>query len=100
MTVFASAGQANTMDYKANDVGYVPGIAGHFIQNTGNDDLVMLNLFKTGEFVEFSLNQWLRHLPVQMTEQHLRLSPTAIARIPDKHFNIIPASSAGGTDPR
>jgi oxalate decarboxylase len=82
MTVFASAGEATTMDYKANDVGYVPGIAGHYIRNTGNDDLVMLNIFKTGEFVEFSLNQWLRHLPVQMVKQHLRLSATDIAMIP------------------
>jgi oxalate decarboxylase len=90
MTVFASAGQATTMDYKANDVGFVPAIAGHYIQNTGNDDLAFLTLFKTSEFVEFSLNQWLRHLPVPMTEQHLRLSPTAIAMIPDKSMNIIP----------
>jgi oxalate decarboxylase len=104
MTVFASAGEAQTMDYKANDVGYAPAISGHYIQNTGNDDLNFLALFKTDEFVEFSLNQWLRHLPVQMVEQHLRLSATEIARIPDKHFNIIPASSTGGstggTDPR
>jgi oxalate decarboxylase len=104
MTVFASAGDAQTMDYKSNDVGYVPAIAGHYIQNTGSDDLVMLNLFKTDQFVEFSLNQWLRRLPVQMTEQHLRLSATEIAMIPDKHLNIIAANSAssgtGGTDPR
>jgi oxalate decarboxylase len=90
MTVFASAGQAHTMDYKANDVGYVPAVAGHYIQNTGNDDLEFLTLFKSGQFVEFSLNQWLRRLPVHMTEQHLRLSPTAIARIPDQSMNIIP----------
>jgi hypothetical protein len=36
------------------------------------------------------LNQWLRHLPVQMTEQHLRLSANAIAKIPDQSMNIIP----------
>jgi oxalate decarboxylase len=88
MTVFASAGQAQTMDYKANDVGLVPAIAGHYIQNTGNDDLAFLTLFRSGEFVEFSLDQWLRRLPVQMTEQHLHLSPTAIARIPDTAYNI------------
>jgi oxalate decarboxylase len=88
MTVFASSGQAHTMDYKANDVGFVPAIAGHYIQNTGNDDLEFLTIFKSPEFVEFSLNQWLRRLPVQMTEQHLKLSPTAIASIPDKAMNI------------
>ena len=90
MTVFASAGQAHTMDYNANDVGFVPAIAGHYIQNTGSDDLVFLALFKTGQFVEFSLDQWLRRLPVQMTEQHLRLSPSAIARIPNSRNNIFP----------
>jgi oxalate decarboxylase len=90
MTVFASAGEAHTMDYKANDVGLAPAISGHYIQNTGNDDLAFLALFKTNEFVEFSLDQWLRRIPVQMTQQHLRLSPTAIARIPDQGMNIFP----------
>jgi oxalate decarboxylase len=90
MTVFASAGEAQTMDYKANDVGLAPAIAGHYIQNTGNDDLAFLALFKSSEFVEFSLDQWLRRIPVQMTVQHLRLSPSAIARIPDQSMNIFP----------
>jgi len=69
-------------------VGFVPAIAGHYLQNTGNDDLVFLALFKTNEFVEFSLNQWIRRLPVQMTEQHLRLTGAEIARIPDTKDNI------------
>jgi oxalate decarboxylase len=88
MTVFASAGEARTMDYKPNDVGYVPAIAGHYLQSTGTDDLVFLSLFKTSEFVEFSLDQWLRRLPAQITEQHLHLNPAAIARIPDTKNNI------------
>ena len=82
------------MDYKANDVGVAPAIAGHYIQNTGNDDLAFLALFKSSEFVEFSLDQWLRRIPVQMTEQHLRLSPAAISRIPDHGMNIFPGSGA------
>ena len=98
MTVFNSAGEAHTMDYKSNDVGLAPAISGHYIQNTGNDDLSFLALFKTDTFEEFSLNQWLRRLPVQMTEQHLRLSPTTIARIPDMANNIIPANGTGNAD--
>jgi len=90
MTVFDSAGEAHTMDYQANDVGLAPAISGHYIQNTGNDALAFLAIFKSPEFIEFSLNQWLRRLPVQMTEQHLKLSPTEIAMIPDKSMNIIP----------
>ena len=90
MTVFASAGQAHTMDYNANDVGFVPAIAGHYIQTTGDDDLVFLALFKRSEFVEFSLDQWLRRLPVQLVQQHLHLSPAAIAKIPVTRNNIFP----------
>ncbi len=99
MTVFAAEGEAQTMNFKANDVGFVPAVCGHYIQNTGNDDMEFLAIFKTDQFVEFSLNQWLRRLPVQMTEAETNLSPTAIARIPDIRDNIIPASSSGGTDP-
>jgi hypothetical protein len=41
-------------------------------------------------YIKFSLNQPLRRLPGQMTQQHLKLSPTAIATIPDKANDIIP----------
>lgn len=91
MTVFTSAGDARTMDYRANDendVGFVPQVAGHYVENMGNDDLVFLALFKSSYFSEVSLNQWIRRLPVQMTQQHLHLDATAIARIPETNNNI------------
>jgi oxalate decarboxylase len=88
MTVFASAGEARTMDYKANDVGYVPQVAGHYIENSGTEDLVFLALFKSSYFSEVSLNQWIRRLPGLITQQHLNLTPAQIAGIPDKNNNI------------
>jgi oxalate decarboxylase len=66
----------------------VPQVAGHYIENSGSSDLVFLALFKSANFSEVSLNQWIRHLPVQMTEQHLGLSAGTIARIPDISNNI------------
>jgi oxalate decarboxylase len=69
-------------------VGYVPQVAGHYVENTGNDDLVFLALFKSSYFSEISLNQWIRRLPVLMTEQHLKLTSAQIARIPDTANNI------------
>jgi oxalate decarboxylase len=89
MTVFASEGQARTMDYKPNDVGFVPQVAGHYVENSGNDDLVFLTLFKSSYFSEVSLNQWLRRLPESMVRQHLHVDASAIARIPDQSDNII-----------
>ena len=42
MTVFNSSEQSRTMDFNANDVGFVPAVAGHYIENTGDTDLVSL----------------------------------------------------------
>ena len=57
MTVFNAKQDAHTMDYNANDVGYVPAMAGHYIENTSTEDLVFLEMFAAGEYQEFSLNQ-------------------------------------------
>lgn len=70
------------MDFNANDVGFVPMVAGHYVENTGDTDLVFLEMFKAGQFVDFSLNNWLRHLPPEMVTAHLNLDQTAINKIP------------------
>jgi oxalate decarboxylase len=41
----------------------LPRVAGHYVENTGDTDLVVLEMFATGEFQEISLNNWIRHLP-------------------------------------
>jgi oxalate decarboxylase len=71
MTVFTPVGSARTMDFKANDVGYVPAMAGHYVENTGDTDLVVLEMFKASEFVDVSLNNWLRRLPPELVASHL-----------------------------
>jgi oxalate decarboxylase len=75
-------GEARIMDFKANDVGYVPKMAGQYVENTGDADLVVLDMFKAPEFVDVSLNNWLRHLPPEMLASHLGLNPAQIATIP------------------
>jgi oxalate decarboxylase len=82
MTVFVPVGNARTMDYNANDVGFVPAVAGHYVENTGDTDLVFLELFAANEFMDVSLNNWLRKLPTQMVTQHLNLDSASIKRIP------------------
>jgi oxalate decarboxylase len=82
MTVFAPVGSARTVDVKANDVGYVPAVAGHYIENTGDTDLVALEMFKAPEFVDVSLNNWIRRLPPEMVTSHLGLDATTIRTIP------------------
>lgn len=83
MTVFSSSGKARTMNFNANDVGIVPAAAGHYIENTGSEDIVFLEMFKSAEFSDVSLNQWVRRLPELIVREHLHLSAQEIQRIPD-----------------
>jgi oxalate decarboxylase len=83
MTMFASSGKARTMNFRANDVGFVPAVAGHYVENLGNEDLVFLELFKTSVYADFSLNQWIRRLPPLMAREHLKLETAEIEKIPD-----------------
>jgi oxalate decarboxylase len=89
MTVFASSGKARTTDFNANDVGYVPAVAGHYIENTGTEDVVFLEMFRSPIFADVSLNQWLRRLPQQMVTAHLHLNQSEIDQIPSRKNEVI-----------
>ena len=89
MTVFMPGGLARTMDFNANDVGYVPAMAGHYIENTGKTDLVFLEMFRAKQFMDFSLNNWIRRLPPEAVMAHLNLSEDEIRTIPAEKQEII-----------
>ena len=89
MTVFTSEG-ARTMDFNTNDVGFVPAVAGHYVENTGNTDLVFLETFKASEYLNFSLNNWLRRLPPEMVTSHLNLDAETIRKIPAEALDVLP----------
>jgi len=78
------------VDVNANDVGLVPFNAGHYVENTGDTDLVFLEMFKASEVVDFSLNQWIRRVPPEMVTSHLRLDKNAIQTIPAEKLEIVP----------
>jgi oxalate decarboxylase len=82
MTVFASNGRARTFDYQAGDVGYVPFAMGHYVQNTGNQPLQFLEMFRSDRFADISLAQWLALVPPKLVEAHLNLDPHIIAALP------------------
>ena len=89
MTVFTTDG-VRTMDFSANDVGFVPRVAGHYVENTGDTELVFLEMFAASEFADFSLNNWIRHLPPEMDTSHLNLDRETISKIPSESLVVIP----------
>src|SRR6202166_4690524 len=90
MTVFMPVGSARTMDFNANDVGFVPANAGHYVENTGDTDLIFLEMFKANEVLDVSLNQWIRRLPPEIVYSHLKLDRNAIQTIPAEKLEILP----------
>ena len=89
MTVFMPVGNARTMDYNANDVGYVPKVAGHYIENTGDTDLVFLEMLAAPQFLDVSLNNWLRRVPTEMVKAHLGFTDADIAKIPAEKLGVL-----------
>jgi oxalate decarboxylase len=81
MTVFASGGKARTFDYAAGDVGYIPFAMGHYVENTGDEPLRFLELFRSDHFADVSLNQWMALTPPELVRAHLNLDEQTIAAL-------------------
>jgi oxalate decarboxylase len=74
MTVFGANGTANTFDYQAGDVGYIPAPMGHYIENTGDTTLRFLEMFRSDHYADISLNQWMALTPPELVRAHLNIS--------------------------
>jgi len=90
MTVVTAEAKARTMDFNANDVGFVPSMAGHSIENTGTEDLVFLEMFRTSRYQDISLNQWISRMPDAMAETHLKLRARVIRGAPQDKHDVLP----------
>src|SRR5260370_28528428 len=66
MTVVDTGNKARTIDFQEGDVGYVQKTLLHYIDNTGDTDLIFLEMFKSSLFQEFSLSEWLAHTPAEL----------------------------------
>ena len=91
MTTFAAASTARTMDFEAGDVGYVPISSPHYVENTGDSDVVFLEMFKSGEYQDISLAEWMAHTPHLLMDQHLGVGMSMLESIPKQEIVITPA---------
>jgi oxalate decarboxylase len=89
MTVFAAEGQANTFDYQAGDVGYIPYPMGHYIENTGNEPLRFLEMFRSSYYADVSLDTWLALTPPAMVRATLNLDQRTIAKLRKRETPVV-----------
>lgn len=63
MTVFGSHGRARTDEFAKGDVGYVPQGYGHYIENTGKDELQVVLVLNNATYQSISITAWMAGTP-------------------------------------
>ncbi|OAA58666.1 Bicupin, oxalate decarboxylase/oxidase [Cordyceps fumosorosea ARSEF 2679] len=81
-TVYRAPDAARTFDFTAGDVGYVPRADAHYVENTGTEDLVFLEVLQAPKFTDISVAQWLALTPKQTVKDHLNLPDSLLDGIP------------------
>jgi oxalate decarboxylase len=92
MTVVATGNKGRTIDFQAGDVGYVQKSLLHYIENTGDTDLIFIEMFKSARFQEFSFSEWLAHTPPELVMAHLKIDNATYVAIPKMGGVIMPLS--------
>jgi oxalate decarboxylase len=92
MTVVATGNKARTMDFQEGDVGYVQKTLLHYIENTGDTDLIFLEMFKADRYQEFSFSEWLAHTPPELVMAHLHIDKATFDAIPKNGVSVTPLS--------
>jgi oxalate decarboxylase len=89
MTVVSTGNRARTMDFQTGDVGYVQQTLLHYIENTGDTDLIFLEMFKSSFYQDLSLSEWLTHTPPELVMAHLNIDKATLDAIPRDELVIV-----------
>jgi oxalate decarboxylase len=90
MTVVATGNLGRTMDFQEGDVGYVENTLLHYIENTGDTDLIFLEMFKSSYYQDLSLSEWLAHTPPELVMAHLHIDKATLDAIPKNGGVVMP----------
>ncbi|KAF5855581.1 hypothetical protein ETB97_008970 [Aspergillus alliaceus] len=73
VSVYQAPTAGATFDFSAGDISYVPATASHYIENTGGEDVVFLEMLQAPRFTDISIGQWLKLTPRQIIKDTLHL---------------------------
>jgi oxalate decarboxylase len=86
MTVFGSHGRVRTDEFSPGDVGYVPQGYGHYIENTGSDNLEVVLALNNATYQSVSITAWIAANPDLLL---FGVPESVFAKFP-KHALIMP----------
>lgn len=81
-TIYVAPDAGRTFDFTAGDVGYISQADAHYIENTGTEDLVFLEVLQAPRFSDISVAQWLALTPKQTVVDHLNLPDAVVDALP------------------
>lgn len=84
MTVFGSHGRARTEEFVAGDVGYVPQGYGHYIENTGEDELQVVLVLNNASYQSISITGWLAANPDLLLATNFGVPESVFAEMPKR----------------
>ena len=90
MTVFDSGHKARTMDFTTGDVGYIQQSRPHYIENTGSEDLLFLEVFPLATYEDISAAEWLAHTPTRLVDEHLHTGEEFLSNIAKEEAVVVP----------
>jgi oxalate decarboxylase len=67
-----------------------PKTLGQYIENTGNTDLIFLEMFKASRFEDLSLSEWVAHTPPKLVIEHLGITAEVLSKLPQTKLAIVP----------
>ncbi|CAO1624428.1 unnamed protein product [Parajaminaea phylloscopi] len=81
ITVWAGNNNARTFNFEAGDVAVIPKVQGHYIEALGDEPVKYLELFKTSEYQDTSLSNWLSLMPPHVVQNHLGFSDATMKKL-------------------
>lgn len=92
VTVFSGPDVSRTFDFSAGDVGYVPAVSSHYVENTGHEDVVYLEVLQADKYSDISVNQWLALTGRQIVKDTLGLSDAVLDGLSKSKTYIVPGN--------
>jgi oxalate decarboxylase len=90
VTVFNTGPNVLSNNFHPGDIGYIKRAFGHHIRNTGNTDLLYLEVFNSSYYSNVNLSNWLTHTPATLVAQHFNVDPAVIAKWPNTNPAVVP----------
>lgn len=93
VTVFEGPMASRTFDFSAGDVGYIPVVDSHYVENTGNETVIYMEILQAPKYSDISVGQWLGLTPPQVVRETLNLPQSLIDKLPKTKQYIVPGNA-------